>query len=476
MQITAIQNYRYNTYRRPIQTHVPQSMPVSSVRDVSFCALNPVTELKGFLAYKRAQKYADRLLDYVNNEVGADNFAFRYLNVDILEGLQYNIKAFKGLTMKEIQYLSENLHVIAVKRGCTHMCGHCYADAKPSRRQMSYEDFHTITGGFKTLRKRLHGLDIYWSNNPMAQQERIYKTTELFYDADCMDIVLKDKKGKEYDFIELANELYDSLGRQTVFDTSGWDINNKKLQERAFKYAAHFSSPENMEKLAAFNVSFNVFNASYIASRKALQAGDIEKAARLRNKFTTNMANTLFTFTPVAEHPNFGIMLRSFRAFTAKHSKGFNEKDMVALRTEVLRKLDDMFRKDFEGEKRYIKVEADIKKYMALFNRKMDKIDTRLNSSGRMADFVKEHGIVTTAFQDHSKTTPIIIDSLKESARKPKTILMRLIDADGKVYHMDYARFIPTEIQLNISGKNKPTPTLANLVKNFVITRENLNK
>lgn len=477
MKISAVQVYNYNTYNNTQRRQTSVPMPVlKSNNPVSFNGFNPLKEAKGFLGYLRAKKYADGLFEYVQNSKEIENFAFRHVNMDILEGLQYNIKAFKGLTMKEIQYLSENLHVIAVKRGCNHMCGHCYADAKPSNRQMSYEDFHTITSGFKTLRERLHGLDIYWTNNPMSEIQPVYKTTELFYDADCMDIVLKDKKGKEYDFPTLASELYDSLGRKTVFDTSGWDIHNKKLQERAFKYAEHFSVPENMEKLEAFNVSFNVFNASYIASRKALKAGDAEKSARLRNKFTTNMANTLFTFTPVSVHPNFGIMMRSFKAFNTKNSQGFVEKDMVRLREEVLSKLDKMFKDDLNGEQRYIKSEADYKKYLKIFNQKMQRVDTALNSSGRMKKFIEDHNIKAAGMQDHSKTTPLIIESLQESARQPRTIMMHLIDTDGKVYHMDYARFFPTEIQLNISGKNEQTPTLANLIKNFVITRESLNK
>mgnify|MGYP003320369278 CR=1 FL=1 len=63
------------------------------------------------------------------------------------EGIQFGIKAFEGLSMKDIQYMSENLHVIAVKRGCKNGCAYCYADAKPSKREMSWEDFTTITKG-----------------------------------------------------------------------------------------------------------------------------------------------------------------------------------------------------------------------------------------------------------------------------------------------------------------------------------------
>ena len=67
-------------------------------------------------------------------------------------------------------------------------------------------------------------------------------------------------------------------------------------------------------------------------------------------------------------------------------------------------------------------------------------------------------------------------EDLKQNGRYHRYIMYRLIDADGKVYHMNYARFIPTEIQLNISRKDKPSPELANMTKDFVITKELLNR
>lgn len=480
MKILALHSGHYQN--TPIRSNAAQTKTNFSLKksepnqnNVSFKGINFLTDISGYYKYIKAQKYADALYDYVLKNEGKEGFILRNYQLEPLEGLQYNIKAFKNLSMKEIQYLSENLHVIAVKRGCKNMCGHCYADAKPSNREMSYEDFHTITDGFKTLRKRMHNLDIYGANIPQAKQDPIYQVTEIFYDADCMDIIIKDKKGKEYDFIDLATELTEALGRKTVFDTSGWHINNKKYQQRAEKYAKHFSDDKNMEKLKAFNVSFNVFNASYIASVKAAQNKDFEKAKRLRERFVNNMANTLFTFTPLAHHPNFNILTRAF--FHAdKTTKNFNDINMVQLIQETLNALNKLYRQDLQGEQKYVKTTQDCKRFMELYSKKLSVIDTTLNSSGRMQKFIKEHNIKTNRLQDHSKTTPIIIDRLKDNARMAKVLRNRLIDTDGKVYHMDYARFIPTEVQLNIDGKNTPTPKLANLVEDFVITKQNLNR
>lgn len=459
----------------PAQTNLAPKESETNKNNVSFKGLNFLSDISGYYKYIKAQKYADALYNYVIQNEGTDKFLLRNYIIDPLEGIQYNIKAFKNLTIKEIQYLSENLHVIAVKRGCKNMCAHCYANAKPSNRQMSYEDFHTITDGFKTLRKRMHGLDIYAENTSVAQEVPIYRTTELFYDADCMDIILKDKKGKEYDFIELAEELYDSLGRKTVFDTSGWYRNNPKYQQRAEKYAQHFSDDKNLEKLEAFNVSFNVFNASYIASLKAAKANDLPKAKRLRERFVNNMANTLFTFTPVAHNPKFQVLVRAFH-HEDKMSNGFNDLNMMQLIEETLTALNNLYKQDLYGEQKYVKTPQDYEKYMELYTQKLCTIDTALNSSGRMQKFIQEHNIKTNRLQDHSKTTPVIIDSLKDNARLSKILMQRLIDTDGKIYHMDYARFFPTELQLNIEGKNTPAPKLANLIEDFVITKKNINQ
>lgn len=465
-------NYQYNINHKKLNS-VPIKHSAKPQEQLNFGG-NRIEFIQDIKKYVKARLYADGLYKHVLNNEGMENFLLRNYCMENLEGLQLGIKAFKGMSMKDIQYTGENLHVIAVKRGCHNMCGHCYADAKPQNREMSWEDFTTITKGFKTIKERLHGLDIYGQNIPITKEEPIYRTTEFFYDADCMDLAIKDKKGKLHDFTELATELYNSMGRKTTFDTSGWNKNNPKLQERAEKYAEYFSHHENMKKLIAFNVSFNTFNASYIASVKARKAGDIEKAERLRNKFTDNMANTLFTFTPLMEYPNFGILARSFGP-KAKNAKYFNHESLLQLINEVLQKTSKLMQDDLNGEQKYIKTTQDFETKMNTLYNKVGIIDTALNSSGRMRKFMEDFGI-KAPMQNHSKTTPLVVDDLEKLGRYHRAIAFRLIDTDGRVYHMDYARFIPTQIQLNISGKNQPAPKLANTVESFVITSENINR
>lgn len=434
---------------------------------------NFVKKVAEYLNFLEVKRYVNMVNKELAKDPNGHKLHFRNLSMEAMEGIQYGIEAFKGLSMKDIQYMSENLHVIAVKRGCKNMCGYCYADAKPSKREMSWEDFKLITDGYKKLRKRLGNLQLFGENMTSGDATIIYRSTELFYDSDCMDIAIKDKKGNIYDFTKLSNELYNSLGRKTVFDTSGWDPNNKKLQERAEKYAEYFSHPENMDQLNAFNLSFNCFNSSYIAGVKALKAGNDEKYLSLKNRFTDRIANALFTFTPLVKDKKFNIMTRGF-GLDAKNAEYFDIAAMIDLRFDVLNKLEKLYKEDFLGKQKYIKSEADIANYTELFTNKIYRFDTGLNPSGRMEKFMQDFKI-KAPMQDHTETTTIMAKDIENRGRYHKYLAMKLIDTDGKVYHMDYARFFPTEIQLNLKDKS-PTPKLANLKEEFLISKEIINR
>ncbi len=430
---------------------------------------NPLTAIKDYIHYKKLRFYLKSVSEQLKDK---PEYQFRNLSMEYIEGIQRGIKVFKGLSMKDIQYLSENLHVIAVKRGCTNMCGYCYADAKPSNREMSWEDFTSITGGFKELKKRLCDLPIFGENMHHDKSNTIYKTTELFYDADCIGLAIKDKKGKVHDFRDLVTELYDGLGRRSAFDTSGWAPQNKLLQQRAEDYAEYFSKQENMNKLEEFNLSFNVFNASNVAAERAMRAGDREKAYRLREKYTDKIANAIFTFTPLLKNEKFNILTRSF-GLQAKNAEGFDVPTMITYIKRVQEKVKALYEADLNGGQKYIKTPEDLDKNLQLLSKKLERIETGLNSSGRMLEFMKSFGI-KAPMQNHTESTKIMYQDLKENGRYHRFIAHKLIDTDGRVYHMDYARFFPTEIQLNLENKT-PTPKLANLRENCLITSEIIN-
>ena len=419
-----IQSYKSNY--KPLSINKPQhkifqtkilpqnKQPQAVVHNINFKG-NPCSEIKNAAKFLYAKIRVSTLKKYIEKTKEQDSFVLRHFAMEPFEGLQYGIKAFKGMTMKEIQYMCENLHVIAVNRGCKNMYGYCYADAKPSKSAMSWEDFTTITKGLKTLKKRFLGLDIFGENIPISKEDILYRTTELFYDSDCMNIAVKDKKGKVYDFTELATELYNSTGRRTAFDTSGWYKNNPILQKRAEKYTEYFSKPENMEKLNAFNVSFNVFNASYIASIKALKKGETEKANRLRERFLDNMANTLFTFIPLVDNPKFHILVRSFDS-KAKNAKYFDKNAMESLIKQVLTRVQRLCKDDLAGEQKYIKNPSMIENKFVNLYIKLGLLDTSLNSSGRMKKFMQEFNIKAPLLEYDESMKKVVAD-LKENGR-----------------------------------------------------------
>ena len=476
MRIERINQNYYKSFQRQKKCAPEQ---VSAVKFVSHNTApihftgNPLNNLKGYLKFLVAQRYINSVNIQLAKEPGAEKLLFRHLRMEPLEGIQYGIEVFKGLSMKDIQYMSENLHVIAVKRGCKNMCGYCYADAKPSKREMSWEDFKLITDGYKKLKKRLGNLPIFGENMLCGDDTLIYRSTELFYDSDCMDLAIKDKKGNIHDFVDLSEELYNSLNRKTVFDTSGWNPNNKVLQQRAEKYAEYFSRPENMEKLNGFNLSFNCFNASYIAGVKALKTGDKEKYLRLKDRFTDRIANALFTFSPLLKSEKFNVMVRSF-GITAQNAEYFDIAAMFGLIKDVSKKLEKLYNNDLIGIGKYVNSKQDIKNYIEIVNKKISTIDTALNSSGRMKQFMKSFQI-KAPMQNHDETTPILAKDLETLGRYHRYLGMKLIDVDGKVYHMDYARFFPTEIQLNLKNKSS-APKLANLREDFPVSKDIINR
>ena len=470
-QTANISEYKYNQTNSVCDTLNLNLNKHRSNSDVSFGA-NPIQSVKEYLKYLKVQKYTNGLVNYIRQQNNHENLFFRNISMEQLEGLQYGIKVFKGLTMKDIQYLSENLHVIAVKRGCNNMCGYCYADAKPSNREMSCEDFTTITQGFKTLRKRLGNLPLFGENLP-TNNDPIFLTTEAFYDADCMNIAIKNKRNKLFDMRDIITEIYESMGRKSCFDTSGWNPENKIMQDRAEQYAQYFSEQKNMDKLNAFNISFNPFNVSYIAGVKALKNGDVEKFRRLKDKFTDRIANAIYTFTPLLKSEKFGIMSRSF-GLNSINADYFDFAAMYGLVHEVSAKLEKLYQTDLNKIQKFVKKEEDIKFYVDIAIQKMSNVSTALNSSGRMKQFMETFGIKDN-IKLYDDDVNMVYDNLVKEGRYHRILSHRLIDTDGKVYHMNYAMFFPTEIQLNISNKT-PAPTLANLREKCLITKEMINR
>ena len=92
------------------------------------------------------------------------NFASNY-NLSALEGIQDGINIFKGLSLKQIAFIGDELSTIATKQGCYSKCVHCYADARKPFKETDaetstilFDDFKSLIDGFCELKNRT-GLD-----------------------------------------------------------------------------------------------------------------------------------------------------------------------------------------------------------------------------------------------------------------------------------------------------------------------------
>ena len=64
----------------------------------------------------------------VRDSLNSDNlYSYKPLGIEI-NGNNAS-KVFEGMTQKEIDFILDNLSIIATTRGCSNRCLHCYASA-----------------------------------------------------------------------------------------------------------------------------------------------------------------------------------------------------------------------------------------------------------------------------------------------------------------------------------------------------------
>lgn len=441
------------------------------------------------LQYINAQKYANRqrFLSFFKHKNLPD------YDLNKLEGIQEGIKIFEGLSMKEIAFMLQDLHGIAVKRGCSNQCLHCYAGAKPSGKdkdnyitRMPFETFCDITDGIKQLKERI-GI------NPLTHKGDPY--TDIYYDADCMEISLFDKQGKEHDYMELIDRMYSATETPSIFDTAGWNPKSKKMQERAEKYVKYMLDLENQKKFYQINLSFSPFNAIYA---RAIELGynpenysplipiedstkPMSKGEKLYRIYIDRMANALYTFTPLLGEKNFSIISRPVEN-NEKNMQNFTVNDYEKIKQHVLENLYLRYLLDFQSEQKFVKSKEHAVIILDRYDELLSKIDTKLIPSGRFKELYLKRNPNVTEDEFNSKYKYVgefnnYFKSLKngEKLKNLKIRYLKIIDADGKLYLYDTLRLIPTDIQLNISTKDCITPKLSpEVVQDFKISKETI--
>jgi len=417
-------------------------------------------------SFDDANKYLE-----TQTQILHDSKAKLYLSdfdMDKLDGLQEGIKVFDKMTMREIKFVATTLLEMPLIRGCHNQCSHCYADAKPPIkedaghiRNMSWNDFETLTDGFKELNDRL-GFKI--ENNDG------YNT--MFHDADCIDIALKDNNGIEHDFIDLSDRMYDSTGVKQLFDTAGWSPKNQVAQARAEKYAQYYSESKNIRKFEQFNISANPFHVMNTRYVQYLKENNLEKAEKFRELYTDRMANVLFTFTPLVKYDKFQFIARAIKN-DSKNVDGFTEKDLRKLYKEIFKKLRARYEHDLHGEKKFIKNDKQLKSALEAYKHKLDNVGTKMSVSERLAKILNQNDpLAETTNKEISNTKKLKngIENKYDLAR-----YCGVLDVNGKYYLTDFYSTIPTEIQLNFENKNKQTADISPYLQDFTISRKTIN-
>ena len=394
-------------------------------------------------------------------------------NLNKLDGIQEGIKVFKNLTMKEIAFILTTVSEFALIRGCRNNCTHCYADAKPPVKNsesmtnsMLWEDFISLTKGIKELNQRL-GFNI--SGNLKHNKGR-YLTT--FHDSDGSDIVIKDCTGIEHDYIDIAKKLHDAMGVKVIFDTAGWNLTDKKAQNRMEKFVEYYSDSQNSKVLDDINISFNPFHSIYTKSIELEKAGKKEMAKKMHNIYIDRMANVLYTFTPLLKYKNFNIL--SCTLPNENIYKGFTISETLNLFQEILDKLEQLYIKDFNGEQKIIKSKDDIN---------INLHEYYENLAARYITFSEKaknfFGINNSLFEEADDK---FIESLKYLETEPSSIdkyrnyFVGIIDSNGKYYLTNYELSVPTELKLNFNNNKETAPIKPYLMKEKIVTRSEINK
>ena len=374
-----------------------------------------------------------------------DNF-----DMEKLDGIQEGLKTIGNLTMKQIKSITEKSVAIILQRGCNNMCAHCFAEARPESfyrdkdtiSKIDFEDFKNFCDDFKALNNKM-GFNIF-------KRKRRLDYQLFFHDADSSMIMAKDKNGKEYDYLDLSKMLHDTCEQEVLFDTACWNIQDKKTQERMENFVKKFNENYDEYKFMSINLSFNPFHSLYYNSVLKEREGKHEVAQKLREAYTTRMANVINTMLPILEeHPkNFDIISRSFPDEKIKEVKGFQKDDLMYLYQEVVSKFGELYEERYKSVYTEKQLEEKFDNICKYFFNAWDGTRTKIGITGRLTKNFKYKNFRKTMDELYPDADNKIIN---------KKMLASLIDLNGKVYFTDYLESYPTNIQLNYINKDKNT-------------------
>ncbi len=410
-------------------------------------------------------------------------YGIKALDIDRLEGIQYGIDVFKDLSMREIAFLAYRTMNFAVKRGCANMCEHCFQNAIPASKlelsEMPFEDFKKIMDGFGTINKRINKfLRTKWKSALVGNKYNVNKSGAnaqlgaFFYDSDGINIIAKDISGKEHDFIELTEAMYNATGKRGIFDTSGWNTKNKKLQQRAERYAEYFSQPGIEKKVEQLNLSVNTFNPLYTKAYKLgyrpgmendLTNPSIQKGKILYDRYIEKISNMLATLG-LSDN---AYLLMTYSIKYERNMDGMYFSDLKLIMDDVEKRCCELLKEKYSSEE-YIKKSQKIHN---LIHRSLEREENvfyttpRCSYEGRYKDLFNSRN--PDAPRDGVKYTEKISDINALSSDEYKNFLDRylaIVDTNGQIYYLQHEsslRKLGKELKISTNGKE--TPRIHNL-------------
>lgn len=384
--------------------------------------------------------------------------------IEELEGIQYGLKTFEGLSFREIYFLLSNLGELSmpVYRDCAGRCPACNVNGRPAEfsrpdnlRRMDYEDFENFTNDLKEISSRLN-FDLFdkavFKNIKDNADAGVFTFpgTALFYDSDGKDIWLKDKDGNVHEFPELNKKLFDATGIRGIFDTAGWSKNDKKTQERMERLVDYYSDFENQQEIDQINISFNTYNGLLEKANEYKANGDIEGYERMRKVYASNIANVLYTFTPLIDEEFFSVFTKAVDYGAPEKFDDYKKIAIFGLAEEVIYQLVDRYEEDLKNKNyKYVRDKDDIYELIKSYVKVFAVPSTVLSPSAR-----------ENIFSDLNKEK---FDYIKDNKNATYDDLINqrltniLVDLNGKVYLNNDLELYETDIQLNFKNKDKQT-------------------
>lgn len=465
--IKPVQNVLYNNTGL---TRPAINSEKSNISDCKSLNLNNLPSYKYQISFgKNDEKSIQQYLKQREQKLKKENTVYQNLDSNDLkhiEGIQKGIKVFENLSMPQINFIAQTLTEVVTQRGCNNMCVHCYAEAMPPSHQkstdkinkISFEDFDNFCNGFKELNKRL-GFNIF------QESKNSYKT--LFHDSDSAMIFLEDKNGKTYDYLDLAKKLNEATDNIIVFDTAGWNIQDKKTQKRMEELVEKALNSDEYD-FVEFNISANPFHALYSRSLKHHNENNPEKEQKFRDIYTTRMANVLFTLSPLTEKNKINLITRALPDDSV-NAEGYRKKDFVELYNEIIKKLANKYKENLEnGNKKVIKDEEQIKKYLMYYKSKLLFVQTDPSVNGRLANIVTDKkSFIYKKSKDEEFNNPL---------HAAQNFGNGILDINGKYYATNWYETYKTDILLNYNNKDKKTADISPNLRKKPITKNMLHK